>query len=82
MDFSEALNVVKRGRKIARSSWEESSGLCVVYQKSCLVDNLLPDSAMEITGKPHLLMKTADGSFNVWCPSQVDILSDDWIIVP
>lgn len=41
----------------------------------------LPDDNSKMT-LPYIYLKTANGDFVPWCPSQTDILATDWIQLP
>lgn len=89
MSFSEALYVLKRGAKIARSGWN-GKGMFLTLQQESEVDgslmrnknakNFYGDRKVKIC--PHIDMKAADGSYVVgWLASQTDMFADDWEIV-
>lgn len=86
MDFSEALDAVKAGSKIARDGWN-GRGMYVVYQKAYPDGIAINANTAEATGipegtvcrfRPYLMMKTVDDDFVPWVASQTDLLADDW----
>ncbi|MDY8095890.1 DUF2829 domain-containing protein [Paenibacillus polymyxa] len=83
MTFSDALENLKQGKRIARSGWN-GKGMWIV---------LVPDDSYGLGSKVpfdwgdkenHLKqwigMKTADNGFVPWLASQTDVLADDWDI--
>jgi hypothetical protein len=68
MNFSQALELVKTGRRISRSGWN-GKGMYVEIQR--------PDSHSKMT-LPYLFMRTAQGDLVPWLISQTDALADDW----
>jgi len=66
MTFSEALQEVKLGRKIQREKWNSK-----VFLKKGTMDECLNEKYIFIY-KPKCLP-------TFWNPSQVDIISNDWI---
>ena len=89
MNFSEALEAVKKGLKIQRSGWN-GKGMYVVLQKGYPNGIPINKNTSEATGiaqgttcrfLPYLMMYTADGAFVPWLISQTDALADDWAII-
>ena len=89
MDFGQALNALKSGKRVAREGWN-GKGMFIVYQKG--YPNGIPCN--EQTAKafgyevgtifkchPYLQMRCADGTHQMWVASQTDMLSEDWFIV-
>lgn len=70
MNFGQALEAVKSGKKISRSGWN-GKGQYVMIQ--------LPDENSKMT-LPYLYISTVWGDLVPWLSSQTDILADDWII--
>lgn len=84
LTFSQALERLKEGKKIQRSGW---NGQWVVLQKAYPDGIPINKNTAEATGipegtvmkfHPYLMIKTADGTFAPWAPSQTDILANDW----
>jgi hypothetical protein len=71
MNFSEALDAVKKGSKIQRAGWN-GKGMHVELQR--------PDEHSKMT-LPYLYMKTADNNLVPWLISQTDALAEDWTIL-
>ena len=96
MNFGEALEALKAGKKVAREGWNgKGMYIYLVHGFDCDKENLrneaskiLPrdEAAMHGTGVAtflsHIDMRTANGDVCVgWLASQTDMLSDDWKIV-
>ena len=86
MDFSKALQLLKAGKKLARSGWN-GKGIFVVYQKG--YPDGIPCNAQtaEAWGmkegdlfrcNPYLQIRNVDGSHSMWVPSIGDLLAEDW----
>jgi hypothetical protein len=90
MDFSDALYLVKDGRRIARSGWN-GKDMYVCYQKGYPEGIAINKNTSEATGiaegvvcyfRPYLMMKTATPEeFVPWVASQTDLLANDWYTV-
>jgi hypothetical protein len=89
MDFGKALNLVKRGSKIARDGWN-GKGMFVVYQKGYPQGIPCNRQTAEAWGmkegelfkcEPYLQIKMANGSHAMWVPSINDVLAEDWQVV-
>ena len=89
MNFGIALDLLKKGCKVAREGWN-GRGMFVVYQKG------YPDGipCNEQTAKawgmnegdlfkcnPYLQIRQVDGSHSMWVPSIGDVLAEDWVVV-
>ena len=86
MNFSEALDNVKEGKKISREGWNGKGMFLFLVQGSTFKVNRPPllgiyPEGTEITYCPHIDMKTADNKVVPWLASQTDILADDWGVV-
>lgn len=88
MNFGEALEALKSGKKVARGGWN-GRGMWLAYQKAYPDGIAINQNTAEATGLPagtvcrflpYLMMKTADNSFVPWLASQTDILAEDWMV--
>lgn len=70
-NFSEALNRLKNGYKVARQGWNG---------KNMWISLQVPDAHSKMS-LPYLYMYTADKQLVPWLASQTDILADDWNVV-
>lgn len=89
MNFGQALEAVKQGKKIARNGWN-GKGLCVVYQKGypegihCNAQTAAAWGLQEgdlFRCEPYLQISTVDDSHAMWVPSIRDCLAEDWEVV-
>ena len=83
MNFSEALNVLKNGGKVARSGWNGKEMFLYLVSGSVFNVNRHPllgiyPEGTEIWYRPHIDMKTAQGDCVPWVASQSDLLENDW----
>ena len=86
MDFGSALQALKYGHKVARQNWNGKGMFLFLVQGSTFTVNRPPllgiyPEGTEINYRPHIDMKTADGSVVPWVASQSDILESDWMLV-
>ena len=70
-DFSVALELLKQGKKLARTGWN-GKGLYVELDKG---GNYQFSEIL-----PFFVIKNSLNSFNTWVPSVSDLLADDWDI--
>ena len=83
-NFSDALQWLKDGDKVARSGWNGKGMFIYLVPGSTFGVNRPPllgiyPEGTEINYRPHIDMKTADGSCVPWVASQTDVLADDWV---
>lgn len=86
LDFSDALRLIKEGKRVARSGWN-GRGMFVF---------LVPGSKFQVNREPllsilgegtfvdyhgHVDMRTAGGQIVPWLCSQTDLLATDWMEV-
>ena len=71
MNFSDALNEIKAGKRLMRSGWNG---------KNMWVELQLPSVLSKMT-LAYIFMQTATGDFVPWLCSQTDMLADDWEVV-
>ena len=86
MNFSDALNEIKAGEKVARSGWNGKGMFLFLVPGSTFAVNRPPllgiyPAGTEINYHAHIDMRTADGMIVPWLASQTDILSEDYFIV-
>ena len=85
-DFSFALFALKEGNKVAREGWNGKGMFLFLVQGSTFKVNRPPllgiyEEGTEISYRPHIDMKTADGEIVPWVASQSDLIAEDWIVV-
>lgn len=68
MNFSEALEELKKGNSVTRKNWN-GKGQQIKLQ--------VPDENSKMT-LPYIYIKTVQGDLVPWLASQTDLLSEDW----
>jgi hypothetical protein len=86
MNFSAALEALKDGKRIARSGWNGKGMFLFLVPGSNFKVNREPllsimGEGAEVTYRPHIDMKDAEGKVVPWLASQTDILANDWEVV-
>ncbi len=86
MNFSDALDAIKEGRRVAREGWNGKGMFVFLVPGSNFTVNREPlvsilGEGSEVTYRPHIDMKDAEGKVVPWLASQTDILADDWGVV-
>lgn len=86
MDFSGALQLLKRGERVARAGWNGKGMFVFLVPGSTFRVNRPPlmgiyPEGTEVKYHAHVDMKTADGQVVPWLCSQTDLLADDWVVV-
>ena len=87
MDFSDALDLVKcEGASVARKGWNGKGMFIFLVPGSTFQVNRPPllgiyPEGTTINYRPHIDMKTADGTIVPWVASQSDLLAEDWEVV-
>lgn len=79
MNFGQALEKLKEGKKVARSGWNgKGMWLTLVNSQNYTVDAVRSGSHSVL---PWIGMKTADNCFVPWLASQTDMLAEDWEVI-
>lgn len=86
MNFSEALDAIKAGGRVARSGWNGKGMFVFLVPGSVFKVNREPllsilGEGTEVRYHGHIDMRTADGMIVPWLASQTDLLADDWATV-
>lgn len=68
MNFSDALQQLKMGFRLARPSWNGSNQY---------VKMQVPDDNSKM-GLPYLYLRNVQGLFVPWVPSMGDLFAEDW----
>lgn len=95
MNFGQALESLKAGKKVARKGWN-GKGMYLYLVNGKMVDkeNLVNEASFHLPNDegamhgtnvaeflPHIDMRTANGDICVgWLASQTDMLAEDWIV--
>ena len=85
LSFSEALDALKGGAKVARREWDRNEFVYLVQGSTFKVSrepllNIFGKD-IEVTYRPHLDKVNADGTCGVYTPTQEDLFATDWEIV-
>lgn len=86
MNFGDAIEGLKAGSKVAREGWNGKGMFIFLVNGSNFKVNREPllsifPEGTDITYRPHIDMKAADGSIFTWNPNVLDVLAEDWVIV-
>ena len=82
MNFGQALEALKDGKKVARVGWNGKGMWLRLYtpqqDEGVVMDVGDPAGHRWIECAPYIGMKTADSKFVPWVTSQMDVLAEDW----
>lgn len=86
LNFSQALEAIKAGAKIARAGWNGKDMFVFLVKGSTFTVNRPPLNVIypegtEVNYRSHIDMKTVDGSIVPWVASQTDLLAEDWVTI-
>lgn len=85
MSFGQAIEAMKKGKKVARRGWNGKGMFLFLGADIELHTEADLSCVSDLEGDltlPAIVMKTADDHFCVgWLASQTDMLADDWEIV-
>lgn len=82
MNFGKAFETTKAGNMIDRPGWNGKGMYVIAVLKSeigFLVDGKNEPIARDIG--PFLMLRTVQGEFLPWLPSQSDLFAEDWQII-
>jgi len=84
-DFGLAIVAMKQGHKVARKGWNGQNMFVFLVPGSEFTVSRPPllgiyPEGTPIVYRPHVDIKTADGSIATWAPSGSDMLAEDWHI--
>jgi len=84
LDFGQALNAMKMGKKIAREGWN-GQGMFVYYVPAASYPSST-EIAKQTFGdmtpyRAYMALKTAQGDVATWHPSGSDALAEDWKVI-
>lgn len=71
MNFSEALDILKKGGKVSRNGWNGKG----MYVDCCI---LMDFNKVQVNNPCLRLWNTKNNYFNTWIPSITDIFAEDW----
>ena len=84
LNFGQALEKLKEGKRLTRQEWERKEIYVYYVEGFKLPTETLQDFFKEqeqITYRPHIDLRTADGTIGAWNPNMMDILAEDWIVL-
>jgi len=86
LTFGLAIEALKLGKKVSRKGWNGLGMFLYLVPGSTFKVDRQPllsiyEQGTEINYRPHLDLKTADGSIATWSPSGSDSLAEDWQII-
>ena len=86
MNFGQALEALKEGKKVSRTGWNGKGMFLFLVAGSTFSVNRAPLLGIYPEGTvidycPHVDMRTADGKIVPWLCSQTDMLAEDWDMV-
>ena len=86
MNFGQAIEALKEGKRVARAGWNGKGMFLFLVSGSNFIVNREPllsimGEGTTVTYRPHIDMKDAEGKVVPWLASQTDMLAEDWQIV-
>ncbi len=83
LDFGQAINLLKDGKKVAREGWNGKSMFLYYvpankYPASTKIGESIADTDGKVEYGAYIAMKTAQGNVVPWLASQTDVLAIDW----
>lgn len=84
MNFGEALEALKQGKKLERTGWN-GRGLFIYYVPAAkfkaLTEVAKRELGEEVQYNEYFALKNANNTVSTWAPSVSDALAEDWQIV-
>jgi hypothetical protein len=89
MNFGQAVEALKEGKKVARNGWN-GKGMWIVLMPALYLDKGVVNArttkhigeGVDLDSQPYIAMWTAAKQWQPgWLASQADILAEDWEIV-
>lgn len=83
MNFGQALELLKEGKKLVRAGWNGRGMFVFLVPGSTFQVNRPPllgiyPEGTTIDYRPHIDIKSVDGSISTWVPSIGDVMAEDW----
>ena len=86
MNFGDALNALKEGKKVARQGWN-GKGMFLYYvsegaytAKTAIAEEIADESGLVAYGA-YVAIKSVSGVVYIWNPSQQDLFAEDWVVI-
>jgi len=86
-DFSYALSLLKDGRPVARKGWN-GKGMFIYMVPAASYEAMTPGMKLvfgegkKVPYGAYIAIKNAQGTVNMWNPSQADLFAEDWVWLP
>jgi hypothetical protein len=85
MNFGQAIEALKEGKKVARIGWN-GVGMFAYYVKEASYPAMMEVIKGQFENdlvpyRPYLALKTAQNDIATWSPSTSDVLAEDWELV-
>lgn len=89
MNFGQALEALKEGKKVARKGWN-GKGMWIALMPALYLDKDIINGrtkkhigeGVDLDSQPYIVMWTATGQWQPgWLASQADMLAEDWELV-
>lgn len=86
LSFEQALQMIKKGKKLARDGWNGKDMFIFLVPGSEFKVNRPPllgiyPEGTDIKYRSHIDMRTVDGQIVPWVASHSDLLADDWNVI-
>lgn len=84
MNFGQAIELAKQGKKIAREGWNGSGMFAYIVppasypSRTDAIKTIFPDM---VPYRAYWALKTAQNDVATWAPSGSDSLAEDWMLV-
>lgn len=92
MNFGQAIEALKEGKKVSRTGWngknmylwlKPATTIKSDWCKDPMLKEIVDSNGGETEALGTVCMKTADNKILTgWLASQTDMLSEDWVILP
>ena len=80
LTFGDAIAVLKKGQRVARSGWNgKGMWLNLIGSESYDVGSKSMQGATKLL--PYIAMKTVGDELVPWLASQTDVLAEDWVVL-
>lgn len=81
LSFSEAIDALKKGKKVCRKGWN-GKGMYIFLMPDEWVKSIEDNASPNYPVEKCLCMKTAKNTIQIgWLASQADMLANDWKIL-
>lgn len=88
MNFGQAVEAAKQGKRVAREGWNGASMFAFIVPANKYPVERFPESQFKdifaddmVPFCAYWLLKTAQNDIAMWSPSGSDSLAEDWMVV-